>query len=117
MDAEAAALDASPPSAGGALVKEPAIFGFTSSRIFRESPQASRFRIPAERFKVKPQMTAELIVREFGRLAGLWPPGYTDDPCPGVNQTIEEGKSAGVTSDAERSLLADAMMVHQRFCQ
>ena len=86
-------------------------------RIFAESTQAARFNTAPERFKMKPKMTAELVVREFGRLAGLWPPGYTDDPCPGINRTIEEGNSVGVTTDAQRRLLSDAMMVHQRFCQ
>jgi hypothetical protein len=114
---DAPVLEAAPSAGAAAAMAEPPIFKGTSSRIFAESPQAARFRPAPERFKVRTKITTELIVREFGRLAGLWPPGYTDDPCPGINRAIEEGKSMGVASDAERRLLADAAMVHQRFCR
>jgi len=114
---DAPVLEAISSARTAAAVAEPPIFKSTSSRIFAESPQAIRFRPAPERFKVRAKITTELIVREFGRLAGLWPPGYTDDPCPGINRTLEEGKSIGVASEAERRLLADAAMVHQRFCR
>lgn len=114
---DASVLGAVPLAGAGTAMAERPIFKSTSSRVFAESPQAARFRTAPERFKVRPKITTELIVREFGRLAGLWPPGYTDDPCPGINRTIEETKSVGIASDAERRLLADAAMVHQRFCR
>jgi len=83
--------------------------------IFAPSKAGTRMRPPPERFRAKSLITVQQIVRDFGRLAGLWPPGYTDDPCPAIRRAAESASAADPT-DRERQLIADAVLVRQRFC-
>jgi hypothetical protein len=34
--------------------------------------------------KMKTPITVETVLQEVGKTLGFWPPGYTDDPCPGI---------------------------------
>lgn len=70
-----------------------------------------------QRFRMKQQITVKVIVREFGKLAGLWPPGYTDDPCPAIKRSIDAYSQSGALDERSRELLKDTVAVRQRFCQ
>lgn len=94
------------------LPRRPEIF---QADIFSDSKAGARWVAPPERFRMRAPVTARQIVRDFGKLVGLWPPGYTDDPCPAIRRLAESGPST-YRSEGERQQIADAILVRQRFC-
>lgn len=67
---------------------------------------------PRERFRMRSSSPAD-IVRAVSQ-ALFWPPGYTDDPCPGIKKTMESLR--GASTDRERGLLEDAVRERDRYC-
>lgn len=68
---------------------------------------------PPERFRMIDRSPAA-IVRMIS-MGLFWPPGYSDDPCAGVNEAIEVF-SRQATSERHRRMLADAVLQRNRYC-
>lgn len=94
------------------LPRRPEMF---QADIFSDSKAGARWVASPERFQMRTPVTARQIVRDFGKLVGLWPPGYTDDPCPAIRRLVESAPST-YHSERERQRVADAILVRQRFC-
>ena len=45
----------------------------------------------------------------------FWPAGYTDDPCPGLRKAVE--MLSGASTERERVLLEDAVLLRSRYCR
>ncbi|PBS12044.1 hypothetical protein CMZ82_11365 [Lysobacteraceae bacterium NML93-0792] len=69
-----------------------------------------------ERFRMRRQVTPEDVVRGFAQLVGLWPPGYTDSPCPTLQRTIHDLAGSSALTDREHLLLQDAVAARSRYC-
>lgn len=39
--------------------------------------------------RMKSPTSGRQVVRTVAKSIGLWPPGYTDDPCPDLQQDVE----------------------------
>ena len=71
--------------------------------------------IPPERFRMRVQRSPRDVVRGIAKFLGFWPPGYTDDPCGGLERSIELlGRS---NDEASRKLLFDALVAKERHCR
>ena len=68
---------------------------------------------PPERFRMRGRASLADIVREVSKTL-FWPPGYTDDPCPGLKKAVQIFSKAG--TDRQRDLLEDAVLLHSRYC-
>jgi hypothetical protein len=54
-----------------------------------ERPSADLLAVPApERFRMRKERTPEDVLKGVAQLAGLWPPGYTTDPCPEIGRNV-----------------------------
>jgi len=69
--------------------------------------------IPPERFKMKRSVTVENVIRDVSRFLGLWPPGYTDDPCPDIQRKLN---SLSGDPSANPEMARDLLMVRARYC-
>lgn len=78
-------------------------------------PDAGREARPA-RFRMRRQVTPDDVVRGFAQLVGLWPPGYSDSPCPTLNRTIDDLAAATALRAGEQALLRDAVEARSRYC-
>jgi hypothetical protein len=67
---------------------------------------------PPERFHMRRRAPAD-IVRAVSAFL-FWPPGYTDDPCPGLGKAVET--LSGASTERERRILEDAVKQQQRYC-
>lgn len=77
---------------------------------------ASRADAAPERFRMRRQITPADVVRGFSQLVGLWPPGYTDSPCPALRRTIDSLSQASSLSELDHALLQDAVQARSRYC-
>lgn len=68
---------------------------------------------PPERFRMIDRSPAA-IVRMIS-MGLFWPPGYSDDPCAGVNEAIDVF-SQRATNERDRRMLADAVLHRSRYC-
>lgn len=68
---------------------------------------------PTERFRMIDRSPAAIVRRIAMGL--FWPPGYSDDPCAGVNEAIDVF-SRQATNERDRRLLADAVLHRSRYC-
>ena len=68
---------------------------------------------PPERFRMRETASLAAIVREVSKTL-FWPPGYTDDPCPGLKKAVEMFSEA--STDRQRGLLEDAVLLRSRYC-
>ncbi len=68
---------------------------------------------PPERFRMRGQASLADIVREVSKTL-FWPPGYTDDPCPGLKKAVQMFSDA--STERERGLLEDAVLLRSRYC-
>lgn len=71
-------------------------------------------RVQPNTFRMRRSVTGRDIVRGFAMLAGLWPPGYTDDPCPTLRKTVEQIYNSDVPRDA--AFMKDALEARDQFC-
>lgn len=54
-----------------------------------ERPPAELLAVPApKRFRMREERTPEDVVKGVAQLVGLWPPGYTTDPCPAISRSV-----------------------------
>ena len=61
------------------------------------------------------QLSPEDVVRGVSQVLGFWPPGYTDDPCAGLDIAVEmftQGRTA-----REQDLLVDAFREREKYCK
>lgn len=65
------------------------------------------------RFRMRRQITPADIVRAVS-MELFWPPGYTDDPCPGIDKAVRT-LTAGSTA-RDHQLLQDAVLLQARYC-
>ncbi len=65
------------------------------------------------RLRLRREYTARDVLRAVSSEL-FWPPGYTDDPCPGMAKAVEI-LSAGSTA-REHMLLEDAVLQQSRYC-
>jgi len=68
---------------------------------------------PPERFRMRGRASLADIVREVSRKL-FWPPGYSDDPCPGLKKAVQIFSEG--STDRQRDLLEDAVLLHSRYC-
>ena len=96
---EAPANAASTPPQGALRVADDAwaMPGRTQAPVFRSGderlvrPPPPRLEAHVDRLHVRMRtpITVEKILEEAGKTLGLWPPGYTDDPCPGIGRLAD----------------------------
>lgn len=67
---------------------------------------------PPERFRMRTFSPAGMVRGVSQAL--FWPPGYTDDPCPGIKKSIESLR--GASTDRQRKLLEDAARQLGSYC-
>lgn len=81
-----------------------------------ERPSADLVSMPRqERFRMRRERTPEDVVKGVAQFVGLWPPGYTTDPCPEISREVTELSQAG---DAEsRRQLEIAVDRERRYCR
>ncbi|MET0329747.1 MAG: hypothetical protein ABW163_13410 [Luteimonas sp.] len=77
---------------------------------------ASRPEAAPERFRMRRQITPADVVRGFSQLIGLWPPGYTESPCPALRRTIDNLSQAPSLSTRDHALLQDAVLARSQYC-
>lgn len=70
-------------------------------------------RPPPERFRMHSRSPADIV--RMVSMGLFWPPGYSDDPCAGVNEAIEVF-SRQPTSERHSRMLADAVLQRNRYC-
>ena len=87
--------------------------------IFADQPLASTYnprpRPAPGRFRMRRQVSPEDVVRGVSQVLGFWPPGYTDDPCAGLDKAVEVF-SQGRTR-REQGLLVDALRERDKYCK
>jgi len=69
--------------------------------------------IPPERFRMKRSVTVEDVIRDVSRFLGLWPAGYTDDPCPDIQRKLN---SFSGDPSANPDMVRELLMVRARYC-
>jgi hypothetical protein len=67
------------------------------------------------RFRMRKEISGKDVIEGAAQLLGLWPPGYTTDPCPRIRRNIEGLKSD--TRPASRDLLTEELRRQQAFCR
>jgi len=68
---------------------------------------------PPERFRMRRQLSPADIVRIIS-MGLLWPPGYTDDPCPGLEKAVQ--MLTGASTPRQQRILEDAVKQQDRYC-
>ncbi len=65
--------------------------------------KASRIQTHVDRLhlRMKEPITVEVVLREVGKSLGFWPPGYTDNPCPGIDRLADYYRSHPEKSGSE----------------
>ncbi|MET0329412.1 MAG: hypothetical protein ABW163_11685 [Luteimonas sp.] len=111
-------LDAAPPAPGvaldyGNLLGDPPI---AIAETLPWARTASRTEAAPERFRMRRQVTPADVVRGFSQLVGLWPPGYTESPCPALRRTIDSLSQAPSLGTRDHALLQDAILARSRYC-
>jgi len=66
-------------------------------------------------FRIRRQMSPEQIVQGVAQLLGLWPPGYTVDPCELGRQDM--GYFQGAVEERDREALRQAVQVVSARCR
>ncbi len=66
-------------------------------------------------FRIRRQMSPEQIVHGVAQLLGLWPPGYTVDPCELGKQNMQYFQNA--VEEADRDLLRAAVLQVSARCR
>ena len=113
-DATRTAPDAATRLDYGALLADTAPIAFAERLPGQRDAWRTPFEARPERFRMRRQITPEDVVRGFAQLVGLWPPGYTDSPCPAIRGLI--ATTPDVPSPRERALLQDAVLAREQFC-
>ncbi|MCD9097876.1 hypothetical protein LU699_13965 [Luteimonas fraxinea] len=98
----------------GALLGDAAPVAFAERLPGQRDAWRTPFEARPERFRRRRQITPEDVVRGFAQLVGLWPPGYTDSPCPAIRGLI--ATTPDVASPRELALLQDAVLAREQFC-
>lgn len=85
---------------------------------FTQNPFASTYN-PRPRpapglFRMRRQLSPEDIVRGVSQILGFWPPGYTDDPCAGLDKAVSMLTAA--STRREQYLLVDALRERDKYC-
>ncbi|MDR7194135.1 hypothetical protein [Luteimonas terrae] len=98
----------------GTLLGDVAPIAFAERLPGQRDVYRTPFESRPERFRMRRQITPEDVVRGFAQLVGLWPPGYTDSPCPAIRGLI--ATTPEVPSPRELALLQDAVLAREQFC-
>ena len=98
----------------GALLGETTAIEFATRPPGQRDAYGTPFEMRPERFRMRRQVSPEDVVRGFAQLVGLWPPGYTDSPCPAIRGLI--ATTPEVPSPLELALLQDAVLAREQFC-
>lgn len=73
-----------------------------------------RFAALPERIPMRKPLTGKDVIEGAAQVLGLWPPGYTTDPCPRIRRNIDELKTDG--SAAGRARLSDELSRQAWYC-
>lgn len=98
----------------GTLLGDVAPIAFAERLPGQRDMYRTPFESRPERFRMRRQITPKDVVRGFAQLVGLWPPGYTDSPCPAIRGLI--ATTPEVPSPRELALLQDAVLAREQFC-
>lgn len=82
-----------------------------ATRAFQRHNPVSR--PPPERFRMHSRSPADIV--RMVSMGLFWPPGYSDDPCAGVNEAIDVF-SRQPASERHSRMLADAVRQRDRYC-
>ena len=69
---------------------------------------------PRERFRMREPLSLASFMRAIAQTI-FWPPGYTDDPCPGLKKAVQTLSEA--STEREIGLLEDAVLLESRYCR
>jgi hypothetical protein len=82
------------------------LFLSSEDRLARRSRPDFEARASRLHVRMKAPITVESVLREAGKALGFWPPGYTDDPCPGISRLADHYRA---NPPANMGLLEDAL--------
>lgn len=78
-------------------------------KLIGRRPVHAAFQERQRYFRMRPQMSPQQIIAGVAQFLGLWPPGYTDDPCELGKQDLQYFQDA--VDERDRQALRDA--IHQ----
>jgi hypothetical protein len=87
------------------------MFRSGDERLVHPPPARLQARVDKLHVRMKSPLTVEKILEEAGKTLGLWPPGYTDDPCPGINRLADYYRAH---PEARDDLFQDALDLEAR---
>lgn len=67
------------------------------------------------RFRMRKQLSGKDVIEGSAQFLGLWPPGYTTDPCPKIERNI--GGLMSDTRPAARELLNEELRRQKAYCR
>lgn len=68
-----------------------------------------------DRFRMRKQISGKDVIEGTAQFLGLWPPGYTTDPCPKIERNI--GGLIGDARSAARELLDEELRRQKTHCR
>ena len=68
-----------------------------------------------DRFRMRKQISGKDVIEGTAQFLGLWPPGYTTDPCPKIKRNI--GGLMSDTRPVARELLNEELRRQQAYCR
>lgn len=76
--------------------------GETQQAIFRRGNKNFGEATPRMAIKMKAPINGHRVITGVSKAIGLWPPGYTDDPCPDLKKDVERFMSKPSESGREQ---------------
>lgn len=120
--AQAAVLASAP--AAPASSNEPLVLAWTDNtkmepdfrrNILDNRAPASLAMNEPDRFRMRKPISGKDVIEGTAQLLGLWPPGYTTDPCPKIKHNI--GGLMADTRPAARKLLNEELRRQKTYCR
>ena len=74
------------------------VFQSSTDRLLGKTAPRLEAHVERLHLRMKEPITVEAVLEEVGKSLGFWPPGYTDDPCPGINRLADHYRSHPDTS-------------------
>jgi len=84
-------------------------------KIMRHHGDDPEFSSPPERFRMRPNLPPRDVIAAVSKFIGLWPPGYTIDPCAISKEDVDSLR--GSVSGSERAQLEDALRKENQTCR
>lgn len=93
---------------------EAQVMDFGSNSIKNRKPSLASAE-PHLRFKLRKSISGKDVVEGVSKLIGLWPPGYTTDPCPEIRRNI--GNLMSDASGDGQDRMQEELRREQAYCR